>query len=338
MALDFEMNLFWAIVMVIGGLALLLKGADLLVDGAVSVAERLGVSPLVVGLTVVAMGTSAPEVATSITATIHGNSNMAIGNVFGSNIANLSLVAGFSAILCPIMIKRSVIRRELVVMLVVVGVVWMFLQDMIFGRMEGGLLLMMFCGLLVVSIVTALRGAKNRGEDLSEVAGHGHEKGRHADENISKNIAFIVFGLIGLAVGSELAVRGGVYIGEAAGLSEAVIGLTIIAVGTSLPELVTCVVAAIKKQHEISIGTLVGSNIFNALLALGCVGVFFRGSEFVSVETQLMELDYWVMVAVSVVFFVMAAVAKRISRWCGAALLCGYVVYMVYLLGFTRPG
>lgn len=326
------MNIFWALILLLAGLAVLLKGAGWLVDGAVALAERFGVSALVIGLTIVAMGTSAPEVATSITAAARGLGNMAIGNVYGSNIANLALVGGLCALIRPIAVQLRTIKREMPAMLFVALLLWPVLANLHLGRAEGIGLLVLFAGLLIFTVYIGLRDAKTRPADADRIHEQIHDKKPHAEKPLRTCAFLIILGLAGLALGADLAVRGGVYIGEKAGLSKAVIGLTIIAVGTSLPELMTCVVAAFKGHDDISIGTLVGSNVFNALLAVGCAGVIRP----FDVNPRLIGVDYWVMVAVSAAFIMIAIISKRINRIAGAALMAAYAAYLVYLLVFTR--
>ncbi|MHC4396132.1 MAG: calcium/sodium antiporter [Planctomycetota bacterium] len=317
------MNILWAIVLLFGGLVILWKCAGFLVAGAVGLAERLGVSQLVVGLTVVAMGTSAPEVAASIAAVLRaGGGDIAIGNVYGSNIANLALVGGLAALIRPISVQGSVLRREMPVMLLVALLLWPVLGNLSLSRLEGAGLLGVFAILILLTVQIA-RKQEQKGEPAGE------QKGANETRSMQRCILFIVIGLVGLALGAKMTVEGAVFIGKKAGLSEAVIGLTIIAIGTSLPELATCLVAAIKGQDEISIGNLVGSNIFNTLLVVGVAGVI-RPFEIVQ---RLAGVDYWIMIVVSVVFIAIALIGRRIGRIGAVILFGGYISYIVYLLG-----
>jgi cation:H+ antiporter len=330
------MNIIWAVILLAGGLVILWKAADLLVDGAVGLAERLGVSPLVIGLTVVAMGTSAPEVAAGIAAAARGAGDIAVGNVFGSNIANLALVGGLCAIIRPIRVQLRTLRREMPIMILVALLLWPVLHNLYLSRPEGFVLLAVFAGLILLTICTVRKDKTSATEDIDSCLRR-NDKGKSGNDkksinDMKKYILFVIIGLAGLALGADMAVRGAVFIGERIGLSNAVIGLTIIAVGTSLPELVTCVAATVKGHHDISIGTLVGSNVFNALLALGVAGVI---RPFGIVQRLAGGIDYWVMVIVSAGFVLMALIGRRISRSNGALLLCGYVAYMVYLLAFS---
>ncbi len=316
------MNIVWACLLLAGGLVILWKSADLLVDGAVGLAEKLGVSPLIIGLTIVAMGTSAPEVAASIAAAARDAGNVAIGNIYGSNIANLALVGGLCAIIRPIKIQLQTLRREIPVMLAVALLLLPVVFDKNLSRPEGIVLLAVFASLILLTVYLA-RKEEYKSTSVQE----------HKSTVAQKSILFVVIGLAGLALGADMTVRGAVFIGERVGLSEAVIGLTIIAIGTSLPELATCVAAAVKGQDDISVGTLVGSNVFNALLAIGVAGVI---RPFEIVLRLAAGVDYWVMVIISFGFAAAALIGRRIGRGDGTLLLCGYIGYMVYLLAYTR--
>ena len=310
------MNIAWYILLLAGGLVILWKAADLLVRGAVGLAQHLGVSPLIIGLTIVAMGTSAPEVAASIAAVARGMGDTAIGNVYGSNIANLALIGGVTALIRPIKIERLTLRREIPVMLIVALFLWPVLHNLSLSRTEGIALLSVFASLILLTVLMA----RKRAIDAEQYT-------NYSSRATSKSLLFIAIGLAGLALGAEGAVRGAVVIGRQVGLSEAVIGLTIIAIGTSLPELSTCVVAAIKGHHDISIGNLVGSNIFNTLLVTGTAGVIWP----FTIGPRLMKLDYWIMIIVSAGFAFIAIVGRRIiSRAAGTLLLCGYLAYIIY--------
>ncbi|MHC4423311.1 MAG: calcium/sodium antiporter [Planctomycetota bacterium] len=319
------MNIIWACLLLAGGLLILWKCAKLLVTGAVGLAKQLGVSPLVIGLTIVAMGTSAPEVAASIAAAVRGAGNITIGNVYGSNIANLALVGGLAALIRPISIKKQTLRHQIPVMLLVTLLLWPFVHNLYLSRLEGFLLLAVFAALILLTVYLARRESADSSAD--------ERNPQSAIRNTKQSVFFVVVGLVGLAFGADMAVRGSVFIGRQVGLSNAVIGLTIIAIGTSLPELATCVAAAVKGQHDISIGTILGSNVFNALLALGVAGVI-RPFDVVG---RLAGVDYLVMVIISFAFAGAAVIGRRIiGRAAGALLLCGYVAYIVYLLAYSR--
>jgi len=318
------MNIIWACLFLAGGLVILWKCAGLLVSGAVGLARWLGVSPLVIGLTVVAMGTSAPEVAASIAAALRNAGDIAIGNVYGSNIANLALVGGLCAIIRPITVRLRTLRREMPVMLAVALLLWPVLRNLYLSRPEALALLGVFVALILLTVYFARKEAAGSPRDKRNT--------QYAIRDTKKNVLFVVIGLAGLALGADLAVRGAIVIGELIGLSQAVIGLTIIAVGTSLPELATSLVALIKGQHDISIGNLVGSNIFNTLLVVGTAGLVRP----FSIGSRLVGLDYCIMIIVSVAFLVMAAIGRRISRANGIILFLTYFVYITFLLSYSR--
>lgn len=310
-----------------GGLLFLWKGADLLVSGAVAVASRLGISQLVVGLTVVAMGTSAPEAAASIAAVLSGKGDIAIGNVYGSNIANLALVGGIVALISPLQVQSRTLKGEIPVMLAVSLLLWPILHDLSIGRIEAVVLLGCFVALVILTVRTARTGMP------SQLATDPHLE-TASPENMRKAAALIVLGLAALVAGARITVNGAVMIGEYFNLSDAVIGSTIMAIGTSLPELVTCVVAAVKGHHDISVGNLVGSNIFNTLFVTGIAGSVLP----FSVQGRFAGgLDYWIMVGVGVGFTLAIVVGKRtIGRLSGTLLLVAYGGYMVYLLASTE--
>jgi len=320
------MNTVSASLLLVGGLVLLWKCAELLVGAAVALAKRLGVNPLVIGLTVVAMGTSAPEVAASVAAAIADKGNLAMGNVYGSNIANLALVGGICAVIRPISIQLRVQRCEIPVMLLVGLLLFPIVCNGFMSWPEGIILLVLFAGLMAGTAYMARRETNSQPDNAPAVTS---ELGQASQaRSLSTNILFVVGGLVGLAVGAKMSVVGAVFIGRMVGLSEAVIGLTIVAVGTSLPELVTCIVAAVKGHDDISIGNLVGSNVFNTLLVTGTVGVVrpFK------IAARLAATDYWVMILVSGVFALMAVRGRRIGRTSGVILFCGYLAYIAYVL------
>ncbi len=327
------MNTIWACLLLAGGLIILWKSAELLVSGAVGLAERHGISPLVIGLTVVAMGTSAPEVAASIAAAVRGAGDVAIGNVYGSNIANLALVGGLCALIRPIRVQLRTLKRELPVMLLVALLLWPVLRNLSLSRPEGIGLLAIFAALILLTAYAAKRDAARVKNEAVRDTRHKTRGTRYEPRATNKTVLFVVIGLVGLALGADITVRGAVFIGGRIGLSEAVIGLTIIAIGTSLPELVTCVVAAVKGQDDISIGNLVGSNVFNTLLVTGTAGLI-RPFELVP---RLAGSDYWTMIGVSALFFLAVLLGRRIiGRTAGALLLGTYAAYMIYLLAYSR--
>ncbi len=327
------MNMFWAVILLPAGLLILLKGAGWLVDGAVCLAERFGISPLIIGLTVVAMGTSAPEAAAGIAAAVQNEGDIVIGNVYGSNIANLALIGGLCAIIRPITIRLSVLRREMPIMLVVGLLLWPILANSTLSRGEGIGLLVLFAGLMTYMVFAGLRESKAEPAAVDELSEQIHDGVSKSQRSLYASLILVLLGLVGLAFGAKLTLLAAVFIGEQAGLSRGVIGLSIVAVGTSLPELMTCVVATLKGHDDISIGNLVGSNIFNTLLVVGLAGAIRS----FGIGPRLIGTDYWIMIVVSAAFLLVAIIGKRISRLFGVILLVGYVMYMVYVLAFT-PG
>ncbi len=320
--------MLWALLVLAVGLVLLWKGADLLVGGAVGLAERMGVSQLVMGLTIVAMGTSAPEVAASIAAAVSGKGDIATGNVYGSNIANLALVGGLVALLRPLQVPAGTLRREIPAMLGVALLLWLPLHDLTTSRIDALLLLLVFAVLLTYTVRTARAARAN--QPFAPL----HAPAKPA-RSVARDILSVAIGLAALAVGARMAVYGAVAIGTRIGLSDAVIGSTIMAIGTSLPELVTCVIAAVKGHHDISVGNLVGSNIFNTLLVVGAAGLihpFTISARFAG------GADYWIMIAVSAGFGMAAILGRRtIGRAGGTVLLATYGGYLLYLLRSTGP-
>jgi cation:H+ antiporter len=311
---------------------ILWKCAEFLVAGAVSLAHRLGISSLVVGLTVVAMGTSAPEMAASIAGVLRqtAGGDIAIGNVFGSNIANLALVGGLVALIRPLIVKKKTLKREIPIMLLAALLLWPLLQNSHLSRLEGILLLVVFSGFILLMVYLA---HKEPAQDEQQEQIPGPDT-KPEIQDMKKCILYVAIGLAGLALGAKLAVEGAVVIGRKVGLSEGVIALTIIALGTSLPELVTCVVAAIKGQHDISVGNLVGSNIFNTLLVVGGAGLV---RPFTVAQRFAGGADYWIMIIVGVVFTLLILIDRRtLTRVSGVLLLCGYVGYIVYLLAYSE--
>ncbi len=328
------MNTTLAVLFLVGGLAILWKSAELLVSGAVGLAQRLGVSSLVIGLTVVAMGTSAPEVAASIAGVLRdtGGGDIALGNVFGSNIANLALVGGLIALIRPLVVKKLTLMREVPVMLAVALLLWPFLYNSFLARAEAVALLIVF----VTLILLIAHIARKEAQQAKLITSSLEAATKYEIRDTKRCVLFIILGLIGLALGAKMTVVGAVFIGkEKLGLSDGVIGLTIIAFGTSLPELVTCVVAAVKGEHDISVGNLVGSNIFNTLLVTGGAGLvrpFDVSARFAGGS------DYWIMIIVSAAFAALIIVGRRVvGRIAGVVLLGGYFAYIIYLFASGPP-
>lgn len=305
-------------VYLIVGFVLLVVGADKFVAGASAAARKLGVPALIVGLTVVAFGTSAPELAVSVTAAMSGANEIAVGNVVGSNIFNLLVVAGLSAVLCPLTLDRDILRRDWPLSMAAAAILTaMVAWNGDISRLEGLVLLALFAGLMVLQLRPAL---KNRAALLAQ-----------KDENevqmkpslIAVNI---VIGLAAIILGGQLAVNGATGIARMFGLSETLIGLTIVAIGTSLPELVTSLVAARRGQNDIAMGNVIGSNLFNILLILGVSAVI---SPISVLPTAV--IDGAILLVVSLLFYLPAR-KGTLSRSVGAVMALTYVAYTAYLI------
>lgn len=306
------MQILWNAFLTLLGFLLLVKGADVFVDSASGVAKKLGVSPLVIGLTIVAFGTSLPELAVSVTAALSGSNEIAVGNVTGSNIFNLLVVAGVSAIIAPLTIDRFLIKRDWPASILAAALLGVFL---LFGNdiscLEAVILLVIFAIMLFLQ----LRNAKSA------------EEARQTDDRKPILLAvLLVLGIAGIILGGEFAVEGASGLARAIGWSESLIGLTIVAIGTSLPELVTSIVAARRGENEIAMGNVIGSNLFNILCILG-ISAFL--SPITVAPTAVIDAAF--LVVVSVVFWLVARFAK-IGKAAGTAMVLTYVGYMVYII------
>lgn len=303
-------------IMLVFGFVLLVWGADKFVAGASALARRLGVSPLLVGLTIVAFGTSAPELAVSLTAALQGANEIAVGNVVGSNIFNLLVVAGLSAVVCPLVMDRTLLRRDWPLSVGAAILLLIFIApDLTISRIEGIILLVVFALVLGIQIRAALKNRSAADEEEDEV--------KMPPVMIGVNI---VLGLACIIIGGQLAVNGATGIARMFGLSETLIGLTIVAIGTSLPELVTSLVAARKGQNEIAMGNVIGSNIFNILLILGVSATI---TPIPVLATSI--IDTLVLIGVSVVFY-LPAMRGKLGRAPGAVMVLAYVAYTAYLI------
>ncbi|OWU83796.1 sodium:calcium antiporter [Oceanicola sp. 22II-s10i] len=315
----------------LGGLVLLVLGGEFLVRGAVQVAERLGVSPLVIGLTLVGFGTSMPELVTSVQAALAGSPGIAFGNIVGSNIANILLIVGASSLILPIAVASSALRRDAIVMLGTVAIFTAISFVMPMGRVVGAV----FLAALITYIVLAIRQERSASDHGAvfdkEVALEGVDPGLKPTEARSGKVVFsVLIAVAGLALvifGGKFLVDGAVSLARSFGITETVIGLTVVALGTSMPELVTSVVAAFKKQSDIAFGNIVGSNIYN-ILGIGGTTALIAPS---AVPTEIVTFDNLVMLAVTGLLVLFAATGLRIARWEGGVLLAGYFGYIAIL-------
>lgn len=312
----------------VGGLILLVVGAEFLVKGASSVAAILQVPPLIIGLTIVAYGTSAPEMSVSILSSLAGQGDIAVGNAVGSNICNILLVLGLSAVVTPLAVTRQVIRSDVPIMIGVSVLLFMFGLDGKLSRVDGSIL---FLGGIIYTlslIYQSRRHPNNSGED--EFADEYSFSGTSSTVLWLKNIVFIFGGLGLLVLGSRWLVDSSVAIARALGVSELLIGLTIIALGTSLPELATSIVASIRGERDIAVGNVLGSNIFNILAVLGIAGIV--SPQGVTVSETVIQVDAPVAIAVAFACLPIFYSGKRIDRWEGLLFVFYYVAYIGYLV------
>lgn len=312
-------SLPFAFVLLVVGFVLLIKGADFFVDGSSGIAKKLRIPSIIIGLTVVAMGTSLPEAAVSVSAGLKGSNSLAISNVLGSNFFNLMVVVGLCAIMSPIVVQKDVVKRDIPIsigaalMLLILGGVGMTL-----GRVDAIVLLVLFITFIVSLVLIALKARKESAEQEEEDEGKARP--------IWLCLIFIVGGAIAIMLGGDSVVDSATKIATSFGMSETLIGLTIVAVGTSLPELVTSVVAARKNEVELSLGNAIGSNIFNILLILGLAGT-------ISPLAVIMEniIDVIVLIVVSTVIGLVAWKKKKLGRLEGILMVAFYVAYVVYI-------
>ena len=292
------------------GLVFLIFGGDLLVRSAVSFAEKFGVSSFLIGVTVVSFGTSIPELMVSIQAAMDQAADIAIGNVLGSNIANIALVLGVSVVIRPLSVTTNTYKLSWWVMLISSLLFILFLLDNVITKMEG---LLLIAGLFCFIIFSIKRNISNEESIVSKI-------------NIQTGILFFVLGAIGLYFGSELFVESAISIASFFNVPKFVIGITVVALGTSLPELVTSIVALMKGQNNISLGNLIGSNIFNVFAVLGITSLIQE----LGTSSILLFLDFGVMLAVILVFGYQLFIRKKISRTAGFILLSGYFSYILF--------
>ena len=308
-----EVFLFMMYVLLIVGFILLIKGADFFVDGASSTAKLLKVPSVIIGLTIVAMGTSAPEAAVSISAGLSGSSDIALSNVIGSNIFNLLIVVGVSAIICPMKTEKVILRRDIWWSLGAAAATLIMMTDMKISGAEGILLLGGMAAYIAVLVFDA-RKKRDEGDEVKAMSP-------------LKSIIYIVGGLAAIIIGGDLVVDSACDIAAAFGMSEALIGLTIVAAGTSLPELVTSIVAAKKGDSGLALGNVVGSNIFNILFILGSASALST----INVAPELF-IDTAILIAVTLLMYFLCRSKDKTSRGEGALCMLVYAAYMAYII------
>lgn len=326
------MNNIINIVILIIGFILLIKGADIFVDGSSSIAKKIGIPSVIVGLTIVSLGTSAPELAVSSISALQGNNGIAIGNVLGSNIFNTLVVLGGTAIAMPLIIRKRIVKRDFFVNILVAIILYIIAfgisfngKDGLISRIDGVILLLLCIIYTIVLIRSAIKDKGSRDTDMeSKVA--------TTNIRIGPNIIKIIVGIIGIVLGGKFVVDSATNIAYSIGMSEKLVGLTIVAVGTSLPELVTSIVAALKGETEIAIGNVLGSNIFNILLILGLSSTI---NPIVVTGNLYMDLLFLIIVTIIIgiiIFFNKDKEIKKLNRLEGTVLILVYVVYLSYII------
>jgi len=325
------------IVLFVVGLAMLYYGAEWLVKGSASLAKSLGLSAVVIGLTVVAFGTSAPELVVSVISSLKNKSMIAVGNVVGSNICNIALVLGLCAVMIPITCHPSVLRRDIPIMLGISLFLFLLTMNSVLGRIEGAVLFAGIIAYTVFNYMVAVRESRRASVGASMAAEAAIEASADLDavnyvSSRGKQIVLILAGLVGVVAGAEILIDAAIKIMKTLGVGEKFIGLTIVAVGTSLPELATSVVAAARRELDISIGNLVGSNVFNIMSVLGAAslvrpiaipGGFFQSG---------LVIDYIVMIFIAFLPLVLMRKNYTVGRKGGVLLLCCYAGYIAYLI------
>ncbi len=315
------------ILMFILGLVALTIGAELLVRGAARLAMSFGIAPLVVGLTIVAFGTSAPEMAVSAGAALSGSGDIAIGNVVGSNIVNVLLILGLSALIVPLAVNEQIIRQEIPIM---IGASLLFVVLAMDGSISRGEGLLLFALVVLYSAFLVIQSRRASQSVQDEFAAEMPDTASRWDAHWSVQALLVIGGLALLVVGADWLVDAAVAVARAFGVSDLVIGLTVVAVGTSMPEIATSLVAAFRGQRDIAVGNVVGSNIFNIFACLGVAGILADGG--IAVSAAARNFDLWVMLAVAFACLPIVITGREIARWEGGVFIAYYVAYTAYLV------
>jgi cation:H+ antiporter len=320
-----------ALVALVVGLVLLVWSADRFIEGSAAVARHLGMPPLLIGMVVVGFGTSAPELTVSALAAVGGNAGIALGNAYGSNIVNIALILGLTALISPIGVHSRVVRRELPILMVVTAIAAWQLRDGMLSGIDAWLLLAVFAGLMIWTIHEGLteRGDVLAAEMVQELDAHRMPPGRAA--------FWVAVGLVALVASSRLLVWGAVTVAQSLGISDLIIGLTVVAVGTSLPELASSLMAARKGEHDIALGNILGSNLFNTLAVVGVAGAIHP----LEVAPDVLSRDIPVMAFLTIALFAMSygfRAPGRIDRRKGGLLMAGYLAYTLVLVRSVVAG
>ncbi|MEN4010611.1 MAG: calcium/sodium antiporter [Chloroflexota bacterium] len=311
----------------IAGLVLLIAGGEALVRGSSRLAAALGVSPLIIGLTVVAFGTSSPELAVSILASLSGQGNIAIGNVIGSNIFNILFILGISALIAPLVVSQQLVRLDVPLMVIVSLAVLLFALDGRYTRLEGLVLVLGLAGYIALLFRISRRETR---EVQDEYAQEYAPTRRSTPRDTLVNLALVGGGLGLLVLGSRWLVDGAVTVAYALGVSDLIIGLTIVAAGTSMPEVVTSIIAALRGERDIAVGNVVGSNLFNLLSVFGLTILVTPGG--IEVPPGVVNFDLPVMTAVAFACLPIFFAGRRIGRWKGGLFLGYYIAYTLFLV------
>ncbi len=315
------------ILLIVAGLVALTAGGELLVRGAARMANSLKISPLVIGLTVVAFGTSSPELAVSLNASLNGQPDISIGNVVGSNIFNVLFILGVSALIVPLAVSSQLIRFDVPVMIAASVTVWLMCLDGNIGWTDGVILA---AGIVVYTVWLVWQSRREQAAVIAEYEAEFGEKSMATKNRLVVNCVLVIVGLVLLAFGSGWLVDGAITIARNLGISELVIGLTIVAAGTSLPEVAASVMASIRGERDIAVGNIVGSNIFNIFCVLGVSAVFAPNG--INVAASALQMDIPVMIAVAVACLPVFFTGSLIARWEGIVFLGYYAAYVTFLV------
>lgn len=313
-----EKQISYSLAVFIIGLIILYLGGEGLVRGSSRLARAMGINPVLIGLTIVAFGTSAPELVVSIIAAFKGSNDLIMGNILGSNIANIGLILGISALIYPISIKLTLIKVELPFMIFISILLLLFSQNLIIGHFEGAILFILLISMIIYSCYDAFKEPKEIEKEYSELV--------QVDRSYNKNILYIVFGIIGLSIGAKLLVDSAISIAQSLGVSQALIGITAVAIGTSLPELTTSVIAALKKESGIIIGNIIGSNIFNIGI-LGIISVLKP----IEMKQHLLEFEFCIMILFSIILLPIMKTGFKIAKTEGLLLLLFYLMFLRFI-------